>query len=65
MDGRAGSVVQQERGAGQVQVQHPQCQARGDQGHGEPASLPLRTGQGLGIQEIYQVYTNNECTIVN
>ncbi len=50
-----GSVLQQERSTGQVQVQHPQCQAGRDQGHGEPTGLPLRAGQGLGLQEIYQV----------
>lgn len=49
----ASRVVQQIRGQSQIQILNPECQARRDQSDGVAASLPLRAGQGLGLQEVH------------
>lgn len=49
----ASGVVQQIGSASQIQILNSQCQARGDQSDGVTASLSLRAGQGLGLQEVH------------
>uniref|UniRef100_A0A8D8NXZ1 (northern house mosquito) hypothetical protein n=1 Tax=Culex pipiens TaxID=7175 RepID=A0A8D8NXZ1_CULPI len=49
----AARVLQQIRGAGKVQILDPERETGGNESDGIPAGVPVRAGQGLGLQEVH------------